>query len=295
MREIIAVVPHSWLRPLYLVALLFPFLAVSAIAAGQQASGPPARSDREALIARTRPATLSYRNQLEDFICTEMVTRTGDRSGSGKHWKILETHELELRFVDHRENYVLLKVNGESQDMDKRIKAGFFKGGSEFGTAWWIFDPKANAEFSWDREETNGGRWLCIFRYQVGLATSTNVMQVDSDKLTVAHHGFVYADCQNGSVMRIHIETEPAAVNRTWGSKSYQLPVGNELDVRYGVATIGTKEFLVPQSAEEVNRFGQTLTKAEIQFQNYRKFQADSKIISLPEERRPEPAPGSQG
>jgi hypothetical protein len=51
-----------------------------------------------------------------------------------------------------------------------------------------------------------------------------------------------------------------------------------QLDVRYGLATIASREFLVPQQAVEIAPFGKTLTKAEIQFQQYRKYDSSSSI-----------------
>ncbi len=238
-----------------------------------------------------REAALTYADRLQDFICTQITTRSADKSGTGKHWKLLEVQEVELSYVAHKENYVLLKVNGRSENIDKGIQPGYFRPGGEFGTALKsIFDSKADAEFNWDHEEPDGGQRLCVFRYRVPQATSMRGLQVDSDKVVFAYHGFVYANCESGAVMRIQIETEPAAVTR----KGRRLAVGTQLDLRYRPTAIGTKEFLLPQSAEEVSRFGQTLTRAEIQFQKYQKFQADSKIIFDQEGQKPKTIPEPQ-
>ena len=75
-------------------------------------------------------------------------------------------------------------------------------------------------------------------------------------------------------VTRIQIETEPASVIR-YGK---QIAIGMDLDVRYGPAMIASKEFLLPQQAIEIAPFGKTLTKAEIEVQQYRKYESDSII-----------------
>jgi hypothetical protein len=48
--------------------------------------------------------------------------------------------------------------------------------------------------------------------------------------------------------------------------------------VRYAPAMIGDREFLLPQEALELNYFHKTLTKVEIQFTRYRKYDASSAI-----------------
>lgn len=54
--------------------------------------------------------------------------------------------------------------------------------------------------------------------------------------------------------------------------------LGFRLEVRYGPATIASQEFLLPQSAVETALFYKTWTKAEIQLQQYRKYDANSTI-----------------
>ena len=60
--------------------------------------------------------------------------------------------------------------------------------------------------------------------------------------------------------------------------QGHDIQVGVQLDVRYGPVMIGSKEFLLPREAVEINRFSTTLTNAEIQFQKYRKYDANSTI-----------------
>ncbi len=241
-------------------------LAAFALCGYSQVVGPAA-SDQTAMIARMREAALKYSDRLEDFLCTEVMTRSVGQAGANTHWKLLETQELELGYIAHGEHYRLLKVNGQTTDLEKRIRKGYFRPGGEFGTALrWIFDPKAAAEFNWDHD--------CVFRYRVPEPTSTYVMRADADYVRMAHHGFVTADCSSGMVTRIQIETEPASVIRR-GSK---VALGMQLDVRYGVASVASKEFLLPREAVEIGHFGKTLTKAEIQFGDYRRYEANSKI-----------------
>lgn len=247
--------------------------------------------DRADLIARMREAAVHYSDRLQDFICTQITRRSADTTGSGEHWKPLEVQELELSYVAHKENYVFLKVDGKSVEPEKRIKRGYAKSRGEFGSILrMIFDPKVNANFTWDHEETRNGNRLCVFRYQVRQAASTWVMTFDSDRLKVGHDGFVYADCESGSLARIQIEAEPASLTRN----GQQIAMEAQLNLRYRPTLIGANEFLLPESAEEISRNGNTLTKAEIQFRDYRKFQADSKITFDSQDTKPEKVPELQ-
>src|ERR1700683_4627758 len=126
------------------------------------ASGQVSAADdagQMAIIARMRDAAVNYADRLQDFLCTQLTTRSVDTSGSGKRWKVLENQELELGYVAHKEHYRLLKVNGKTTDLEKRVKKGYFIPGGEFGSSLRkIFDPQAAAEFEWDHEESIAGK-----------------------------------------------------------------------------------------------------------------------------------------
>ncbi len=219
------------------------------------------------MISRMRSAALSYGSRLQDFICIQLTARSADKTGTGKRWKPLETQELELSYVAHKEHYKLLKVNGSSIIRDGSIKQGYFIPSGEFGTRLQqIFDPKANAQFEWDHG--------CEFRYRVPAAASTVVMQANLNRVQLGHRGLVTADCETGAVTRIQMKSDPASVKES----GRELALGWQIDVRYGPVKIGSNEFLLPQEAVEIARFGKTLTKAEIQFQQYRKYDSSSII-----------------
>jgi hypothetical protein len=234
-----------------------------------------APADHDAVIARTREAALAYGDRLQDFLCVQTTDRSVDAAGTGKHWKHLETREVEVAYVAHQEKSRLLSVKGKSMNPEKGIKKGYFTPGGEFGRSLEkIFDPKARATFTWDHEEMQDGRPVCVFRYEVPRASTTMGMTADLDKVFLAHHGVVYADCGSGSVLRFQIAAEPGILRRN----GKDIAIGVDLEVRYAPATIGEKEFLMPASADEVVTFGSTKTRAEITFGRYRKYEASSTI-----------------
>ena len=223
-----------------------------------------------------RAAAVTYSDRLQDFICTQETSRSTRKPGSDA-WKRVDVQEQEVAYFAHQWHYTLLSVNGKSVDSDKRIKKGLSSSGEFGGTLQGIFDPKVNAEFSWDHDEVEEGEHVCIFRYRVSQETSTVSILVDSHWTPVAHHGYVYAACDSGAVLRIHTETEPQA-----SQGSHQLSTMSD-DVRYAPTSIRTETRLLPISAETTMVFKNVIAKSEIQFRNYHRFQTESKITVAPD------------
>ena len=219
-----------------------------------------------------KDAAATYNDRLQDFLATQIMTRSTATMGSKPRWKVLETQESELSYAGHRVNSKLMKVTGKPTE--KGIKPGYFLFSGEFGALQMVFDPKAQPEFEWDHGELSGGTRLCVFRYRIAKANTNYVFYADGDKVPVGHHGLVYADCDTGMVMRFHMETDTGFVKR----RGRDVALGYELEVRFAPTTIAGQEFLLPQVAESTALFGKTLTKAEVKFQQYRKYDTNSTI-----------------
>ncbi len=232
-------------------------------------------AEQRAIIERVRENALNYNERLQDFTCTQYTIRSTDHGSNGRKWSKLDTQELEVSMVKHLEHYRLLKVNDKSDHLEQRIKGGYFRPGGEFGSSIRkIFEPKARARFEWDHSEDSAPGRVCVFRYQVPEESTTMAMQVNRETVPMAHHGLIRANCETGDVLHAEVETEPA-----WATL-FDPPreVGAQLEVDYAVTVIGGRTFLLPSRAIEIARFDKTLTKAEIRFDQYRKYEADSSI-----------------
>lgn len=100
-----------------------------------------------------KEAAASYNDRLQDFLATQIMTRSTASAGSNPHWKILETQESDLSYVGHKVNSQLMQVNGKITNLDKAVKGGYFTFASAFGalqppgiTAW--FTPIATPGWS---------------------------------------------------------------------------------------------------------------------------------------------------
>ena len=220
-----------------------------------QSSVPP---DRQPVLDRIRQAATTYTDQLQDFTCTQTTIRSGANASNPAKWKTVDTQENELNFVGHKEHYRLLKVNGDSSRPEARVAKGYTRTSGEFGSLLKsVFRPESQADFEWSRAE--GGQ--CVFNYRIDVQNSTMTMTTGKKRRALAFGGTVYGDCESGKVARI------TAVSRDDGSDE-----ALTADVRYAPTRIGDREFLLPTAAENIARHGRTLTKAEITFTNYRKY-----------------------
>ncbi len=236
-------------------------------------------------LTRIREAALAYSDRLQDFTCIQITKRSNGPALDGPHWKPLETQEVELNYVDHHEHYKLLKIDGTTNDLEKRNKTGYFRGYGQFGSALLdIFDPKTNARFEWDHSESGPAGNICVYRYEVPQADSRISILADKDKVKLGHHGKVWASCENGAVLRFVTETDLGEVRRM----GRRVSLGYRLDVRYGPVTIGSAQFILPQSAIQTGLFYKTWTKSEIEFREYRKYDASSVIKFGEGEARPD-------
>ena len=242
-------------------------------ASGQ--SPEPDAAARNGILARMKDAAVNYADRLQDFLCVQRIKRSKEDSGPFKHWQVLDTQDREVGYISHQEHFRVLSVNGKPPGVEK-IKPGYLLPGGEFGKPLgYIFDPESAAEFTWDHTEQSGGLRLCVFRYRVTTAKSTMILYANGDVVHMRHHGLVYANCETALPMQIQIEAEPASVVQ----KLSKIALGWNIGIHYATTVIGGREFLLPQAAVEIARFGSTQTKVEIQFQQYRKYESRSTVM----------------
>jgi len=228
----------------------------------------PARAEQRAVLEKMRQYAATYTERLQDFTCTQIMTRSGAKAEPKPKWKTLEIQEIELNFVGHREHYRLLKVNGDSKNPEKKVKNGYTRTSGEFGSMMRaVFDPKSKAEFEWDHQAPGDRRNVCVYRYRVDRENSSMGLRTETRREVLAYGGAVDADCSTGQILRIESESEP---DRT----GFLIRTA----IRYGPVMIADREFVLPVRVENVSGFDRTLTRAEIRFENYRKYNADTSV-----------------
>jgi hypothetical protein len=205
------------------------------------------------------------------------MTRYKGSVGTSADWERLEHQELEVSYHNKKVGYHRISVDGKTDRLEKRVKKGYLIPRGEFAALNRIFDPKAAADFTFDHREADNDRAVCVFRYQVPVARTNIVMGVNMEKVPLGYRGFIDADCQTGEARRVRIASDPAFAHfGTDGKRA--IPVGMQLDIRYERVEISGNRYLLPSHAVLTGLFNKTLTRADIDFTNYRKYSSSSNI-----------------
>jgi VWFA-related protein len=234
----------------------------------------PRPSDEEitSILSRARHRVLAYKHNLPNFICLMVTRRFVDSSGRAA-WKPEDTYTSALRYNGSQETTVLLDISGkrvQHQDQDA-FNGATVRG--EFGeTLNMIFSDHAKADVEWIGMAQVLGARTHVFRCTVRARNSEYLVIADrASAVNAAYHALVYVDADSLSVRRLSIE-------------AYNLPVNfpiqeSAISIDYDYVPIAGQDYLLPLQATLLVRIGRHyLRKNEIEFQNYRKYGAESRV-----------------
>jgi len=251
-----------------------------------QAEAPPSPAAQDKLLDLMRDYAERYVSNLPNFICVQ-VTSQYQGNKKGKHWHKGDTLTAKLTYAQGHEERTLYLVNNKPIKRGSRHWRTPLVTEGEFGTLLErVLGPDNDASFTWSRWETVRNKRLAVFDYTVDRAHSSLSLSLsDYVKATVPYTGSVYADPQTGAIWRITdsaTEIPPELQTES---------IGTTID--YAEASIGDAQYLLPLGATVAMRTDRNQIRNEIQFQQYRKFEADSNITfgspGVTEE--PKPAP----
>ncbi len=254
---------------------------------------PPAPSSQEQaeILDLIRANAINYSNNLPNFLCTQVTRRNVDPTGTGDHWRLVDTIQEQLSFFEHHEKYVVTMVNGSAVTNRDHEKLGGATSSGEFGSMLYdVFNPATEARFEWERWTTWHGRRTYVFSFEVSRDRSRyDIYHGPSDQHVVsAYRGSVYADAVTKNVMRIKME----CVNLP---PTFPIQEVTQ-DLVYDNAKIADQEFLLPIKSELNSRESRYLVKNTITYHLYRKFTTEEKITfqsvdDLPDDKTKEEPP----
>lgn len=243
---------------------------------------PPSRAEQLRILESVREYALNYVRRLPDFICTQVTRRYVDPSGL-EFWQQQDTLTARLTYFEQKEEYKLLLVNGVLTQQPYESLGGATSTG-EFGSLMReIFEPETQAEFRWERWATLRGRRVHVFSYRVAQPRSKwRVSYERTQEITPAYQGLIYVDGDTLMVMRITLEAVEIP-------PSFPIQQASTV-LDYDYTNIGGREYMLPLRAVVRMRKGKFLTKNEVEFRLYRKFEAEATITfdtpePLPEEK----------
>jgi hypothetical protein len=239
------------------------FLALSFLACAQakvpiEDEPPPSESDQKIILARITENALKYPKDLPDFVCSKLTRHSADATGFGQHWRLIDSVDEELSYLNHQENYTLVTVNGKKG-------AGAHHPGSasyELGEMQsWIFSPNVQADVKFHSWTALNQRRTYVFAYSVTQPKSQFFIGASKSRVAASFSGIVYVDAETAKIMRtILIAVSPP-----------NFPVKNvTYDLTYDFAKIGGQQFVVPIKSDFRESEGKTLIWTEVEFRRYR-------------------------
>ena len=220
----------------------------------------PDSVEQKKILAEIAEKARNYMQSLPNLTCLRVTRRYEDSAGKG-NYRLIDTLAEQLSFFDHKENYKVVSVNGLSVTNIKQdqLRSGMTSSG-EFGSMLAnMFDPEAETEFNWERWATLRGRRMYVYNYRVLQSRSKYSIyhQKSGRMISAGHHGLVYADSDNGMVMRIKMDCD---LPRDSPIQSVSL------DLNYDFVKISEQVFILPFRAEVLSREGRLQVKNEIDF-----------------------------
>jgi hypothetical protein len=216
------------------------------------------------------------------------VTRQLEAAKKSDRWHKGDTLTTTLMFIGGREQRKLALVNGKPVEPGpKRWHTPLITEGEFAILLSRVLGAESQAYFTWGRWETLRGKRLAVFDYSVDKRHSTLTLSLsDLAKATVAYNGSVWGDPATGGVWRITdaaTDIPPALLTRA---------ISTTID--YDEVLIGEKKYLLPIEASASLVLATKKIRNEMEFQGYRKFEADTVITFGPESTAGEGQPPKQ-
>ena len=249
---------------------------------------PPSYADQQKVIDAMREYALNYSSSLPDFVCKQVTRRYFDPLGHEK-WRSSDTLISKLSYAEQKEKYEVIMANGQAV-LNKNIESfGGTTSSGEFGSLLkYIFAPKSDAEFHWDRWGRIRGHVTHVFTFAVDQAHSEwGILDGESKQQIVpAYNGYIYVDRDTSQVLRVFMQSVDIPA-------SFPIQLA-QTQLDYDFADLSGRPFLLPLKAEiRLNR-GRFQSKNDVEFRSYQKFSADAVITfddpaPLPDEKSAPP------
>ncbi len=244
-------------------------VALSGRVLAQSPSPDPA--EQKKILADATDYAFHHEQSLPNFLCTQTTRRFQDFQGHDE-WRPLDIIVERLAYFEHHEDYKVIEINGVPSSIE-HSKLGGASSSGEFGSVMkQIFAPATAADFTWQTFFTLRGRRMHVYAYHVALDKSDYHVVVPEQKkdLVTAYHGLIFIDDRKHFIHRItlHADGIPPA-----------FPVQDiSLMLDYEFTRIGDADYLLPLTFELRSREGNVRVKNDVDYDQYRKFTAESNL-----------------
>ena len=239
--------------------------------AAAQSPPPPDSIEQKKVLADATGNALNHEKNLPNFMCTQTTRRFEDFNGKSG-WRPIDIIVEQLTYFEHKENYKVIELNGVPASIPHDQLRGASSSG-EFGSVMLsIFAPDTGTEFEWQNWFTLRGRRAHVYNYRVRASKSNYHIKVPEQRLDLVtgYHGLVFVDDRDHLVHRITVH--PDGIPPSFPIQDVSLALD------YDYTRIGDADYLLPLQFELRSREQSLLVKNDVDYDNYRKFTADSSI-----------------
>lgn len=232
---------------------------------------PRSISPADDTIDAARDAADKLSSGLPSFLVQQNTTRYYSTTFPAR-WRAQDVVTADVVSVDGKEEYRNILVNGKPSTRPIE-KTGAWSTGEFQTTLEDILSPYTAAAFRKGADDSIEGRAAFTYRFTVQQENSNwDIVAPDGSKAAPAYSGTIWIDKATHNVMRIEEQTGPMPSGFVFDKA--------ESTLEYGFVRIDGREFVLPVHSEVLTcqRDSSACTKNEINFQNYRKFQADSNV-----------------
>jgi hypothetical protein len=259
-----------------------PALSPAATTSTAANSAPPPSPDRpkppprtgapeDSVIESTKDAAGNLIDNLPNFIVQQNTTRYYSTTFPAQ-WRTLDVVSADVVCVDGKEDYRNITVNGKPSNRPVE-KSGAWSTGEFVTVLEDILSPYTQAAFRKSGDENLDGRPTYTYTFRVQQENSNwDIIAPDGRKAAPAYTGTVWIDKETFNILRIEEQTGPMPSDFPFDKA--------ESVVEYKFVRIDGKSYALPVHSEVLTcqRGSSACTKNEINFQNYKKFAADSTI-----------------
>jgi hypothetical protein len=232
----------------------------------------PDSQEREKILDAVREYALNYTQSLPNFICTQVIRRQEDPTGSGDHYKSVDRIQEQLTYYEHQEKYKVMAVNSQMVENRDHMKMGGAMSEGEFGSMMYeIFEPSSAADFEWTKFGKLDGVIMNVFSYKIAQERSHySIIHNDTNRVSSGYHGLIYARKDDNVIIKITLECDSIPAT---------FPIQDvKQELWYAAAKISGREFILPQKWESHSRDGHMLAFNAAEFALYRKYEAETSI-----------------
>jgi hypothetical protein len=239
--------------------------------AGVSAPRDPRSDTDEQIVRDARAAAKEFSAGLPNFLVQQDTARSF-RPSVPLFWSPIDVVTVEVAYKDGKEDYRDFQIDGKPVYAPIEQTGAWSTG--DFGlTLEDLMSMATNASFKRRGDDRIASRPAWVFDYTVAQPNSHwELVSADERHYKPAYNGAVWIDKETRRVLRFE--------QHTLGLPRDFMLSGADSTMEYGYVRIDQKTYLMPVKGENVACFsGSGMCKRNaIEFKNYRKFEAESKV-----------------